>query len=342
MFKILSLDGGGARGSFIVGVLSELEKQTNSHITDYFDLIAGTSSGGVIGILISLGYPMSVIEEIYANKFEIIFRKNSRYFSGIYRLINLVTDPFVDLFMNIKTEELIKAKYASSGVIEVLYDLVKNKYLSDIHHSRLLITATNLKDGSPKLFKTFHLPDRPKIEDAPVGRILASTAAAPTFFEPVKIRNLGTFADGGLWANNPGLAAYAEAVEIITQCHRSVDPPFQRNFINMLSIGTGSAIQNFTPPMNNSGIKWWATKLLPLMFESQSKSTCFYLEKLMLNRFLRLDFEIPNKSWGKLDNYAYSKEMIALGKITMQKNLDKVLRMFGEKKTGPFVPFDPV
>ena len=342
MFKILSLDGGGVRGSFIVGALSEFEKQTNGHITDYFDLIAGTSTGGVIGILIALGYPMSVIEEIYANKFPIIFTKNPRYFSGAYRLITFLTDPFVELFMNIKTEELIKAKYASSGVIEVLYDLVKNKNLSDINLSRLLITATNLKDGAPKLFKSFHLPDRPKFEDVPLSRVLASTAAAPTFFEPVKIKNHGVYSDGGLWANHPGLAAYAEAVEIITKCHRSVDPPYQRNFINMLSLGTGFAVQNYTPPLNNSGIKWWATKLLPLMFESQSQSTCFYLEKLMLNRYVRLNFEIPNRNWAKLDDYSNAKEMIALGKITMQKNLDKILKMFADEKTKKFVPFEPV
>ena len=78
------------------------------------------------------------------------------------------------------------------------------------------------------------------------------------------------------------------------------------------------------------------------MFESQSQSTGFYLDKLMLNRYLRLNFEIPNREWGKLDDYSNTKEMIALGKITMQKNIDQVLKMFAKEKTEPFVPFDPV
>ena len=103
--------------------------------------------------------------------------------------------------------------------------------------------------------------------------VLLATAAAPGYFDPVTLPGHGIFSDGGIWANNPGLVAYAEAIKISSNCNREVDTPFTANDIHMLSVGTGHATDNFSPPYLKAGVRWWSRRLMELMFESQTQSS---------------------------------------------------------------------
>lgn len=340
MFKILSLDGGGARGAFTAGFLLELENKVNAPITEYFDLIAGTSTGSVIAVLAALGYSVEDIHEIYINKLNKVFTPNERYFNSIPgRLFTFLTNPITKMFTGVSLNELYRSKYSYQGTISILKDYTQNKKLIDINKTRLVIPSTNLIQGRPYIFKTPHLPDQGDNYDFYVLDAILASAAAPAYFDPVTLPGYGIFSDGGLWANNPGLVAYAEAIKIGMSCKRDVDPKFKLHDIAILSVGTGHAIENFSPPYLKAGVKWWTRKLLELMFEAQTQSSTFYLEKLLHDKYVRVNFERPHRDWGQMDDYRYASDMSQMGRLLARKKMPYLQDMFLSEKVKPFVPF---
>lgn len=340
MFKILSLDGGGARGAFSSGFLKELENKLGEPITSYFDLIAGTSTGGIIAVLLALGYNMEDIYKIYVSDIQSVFTKNEKYFNSIPgRIFTLLTNPITKKFTGFTMDELYRSKYSFEGTISLLKNFTNEKKLVDIKKTRLVIPSTNLIHGKPYVFKTPHLPDQSDNYDFYALDVILSTAAAPTYFDPVTLPGYGIFSDGGIWANNPGLVAYAEAVRISQTCKRDVDPKFKPHQISILSVGTGHAMENFSPPYLKAGIKWWSTQLLELMLEAQTQSSSFYLEKLLHEKYVRINFEKPHPDWGEIDDFKHAKDMAQMGKLLAQKNMPKLNDMFFNEKVIPFTPF---
>lgn len=345
MFKILSLDGGGARGAFTSGFLLELENKIGSPLTDYFDLIAGTSTGGVIAVLLALGYPMEKIIKIYTEELKQVFTPNEPYFKSILgKTFVLLTNPLTRYFTGVNMNELLKSKYSYEGTISLLKKYTSNIKLSDIDKTRLVIPSTNLIHGSPYIFKTHHLPNnnnnnKIKSYDFYTLDVILSTAAAPSLFDPVTLPGYGIYSDGGIWANNPGLAAYAEAVKISHLCNRDIDPKFTSNDISVLSVGTGHAIDNFSPPYLKAGIKWWSGKLLELMFEAQTQSSSYYLEQILHKKYYRVNFKRPHPNWGQIDDYKYANEMAQMGRLMAQKKYSEIKNMFLNNKKEQFVPF---
>lgn len=341
MFRILSLDGGGARGAFTAGFLLEIERKLDEPITEYFDLVSGTSTGGVIAVLLGIGHEMNSITKIYTNELDKVFTKNERYFNSIFgRAFTLVANPFTKYFTGVTLDELYKSKYSFEGTIALLRNFTNNIKLADIDKIRLAIPSTNLIHGKPYVFKTLHLPEQSDSSYFYALDVILSTAAAPLFFDPITLPGYGIFSDGGVWANNPGLVAYAEAVKIIQSCKRDIDPKYSIDDIRVLSIGTGHAIENFSPPYLKAGIKWWTKRLLELMFEAQTQSSSFYLERLLHDKYIRVNFERPHPSWGQLDDYRYAKDMAQMGKIMAGKKFPMLKEMFFNEKKPKFVRFE--
>ena len=340
MFKVLSLDGGGARGAFMAGLLAELEEKMGDPITDYFDLVAGTSSGSFIAVLLAIGHPMHVIEDIYSTQLSKIFTPNERFFQGILgRSFALMTSPITKYFTGVTLDELFKSKYSYEGTIALLKNLTQELKLKDLNKCRLIVPTTNLIHARPYVFKTSNLPEQSDNHNFYALDVILASSAAPAYFDPVTLPGHGIFSDGGIWANNPSLAAYAEAVRISVYCKRDVDPIFSQSDIAILSLGTGHAIDNFAPPYLKAGIKWWSKKLMELLFEAQTQSTIFYLENLLHEKFLRINFERPHRNWGQLDNYKYAKDMTQLGRLLARKKFSMIKDLFLSEKTKPFVPY---
>lgn len=340
MFKILSLDGGGARGAFEAGILAELEEKLDEPIINYFDLITGTSSGSVIATLLSIGHPMHVIEEIYAKNLAKVFTANEKYFNSLIgRSFTFITNPVTKYFTGVPLDELFTSKYSYEGTISVLKPLTNNIKLNKIDKIRLVVPATNLVNGNAYVFKTCHLPNEFEYSNFYAIDVILASSSAPSYFDPVTLPGHGIFSDGGIWANNPGLVAYAEAVKISTNCKRLIDPIFNTNEIAMLSLGSGHAIDNFSPPTLKPGIKWWSRKLMELMFESQTQSTIYYLENILHDKFLRINFERPHRNWGQLDNYTYARDMTQMGRLTARKKYNQIKDLFLNKKVKQFVPY---
>jgi len=175
--KIISIDGGGIRGLIPARILMRLEEELGSPLNTYFDLAAGTSTGGIIAAAISAGKSMREIVDLYTQEGPYIFKKS--WHRG-----------------------LINPKFPNKQIDDPLNDYFSSMKLADLSID-FLTTAWNITDGRPRFFSKDE--GYILVKDA-----LRATTAAPTYFEPAQIDGK-EYADGGLFANSPSMCAYAEA-----------------------------------------------------------------------------------------------------------------------------------
>ena len=131
--NILALSGGGYKGLFSARILSCLEKEFGCPIAKKFDLIAGTSIGGIIAIALALEIPAKEIEKLFVEKGNIIFKKRHFWSNGY----------------------ILNSKYNNIGLKDTLSDLFKDKTIGYLKH-RIIIPTVNYTEGKPQLFKTPH------------------------------------------------------------------------------------------------------------------------------------------------------------------------------------------
>jgi len=152
-FKILSLDGGGLKGLFTAKFLCDLEADLEIRVTDYFDLITGTSTAAIIAIALGLGLPAADILEFYRERGATIFDAPSL--------------------------GLLKAKYDSMPLRDALTSVFGDKTLAD-SKNRLVIPAFNIQRREVKLFKTKHSPRFLRDLKFKAVDVAMASAAAPT------------------------------------------------------------------------------------------------------------------------------------------------------------------
>ena len=211
-FRILSIDGGGIKGIFPAAILTCLEESRldGQPIGDYFDLIAGTSTGGIIALGLGAGLAARSLLDMYVNEGHRVFppkrrQKGSRLFRRLWR-----------------------NRYDRAPLDELLRQTLGTRTLRE-SRSRLLIPATEAKHGDPAVYKTPHHPGYFLDGDKPMAEVAAATSAAPTYLEPV-VQDGYTLLDGGIWANNPTLMALVEALTCFA---------VEREQISILSLGCG-------------------------------------------------------------------------------------------------------
>lgn len=255
-FKILSIDGGGIRGIIPCKILAQLETELikregpEARLCDYFDLICGTSTGGIIAIGLALGLKASDILDLYVNHGNEIFPWFRR--SNIHKL--------ACFFHNIPYYRRDKLK-------EFLVDTY-NKCTFDkdtrIGHAktRLLVPVYNTEQGKIHVFKTAHHEKLNRDYQIPVVHIALATSAAPAYFEPYSFTYIvkGTsdeqlyknLIDGGIVANNPSRIGLNEATDVLKV-------PLEN--ISLLSLGTG--VDRFTKSQSSSkmGTRFWANPI---------------------------------------------------------------------------------
>ena len=213
MKRILSIDGGGIRGIFPASFLGTIEEAVGTPIADYFDLIVGTSTGGIIALALGLGWPGTKVVELYNELGPAVFAGN--------RLVRFL-------------RHLGWSKYDSAPLRHVLERHFGDKQLG---HSvkRLVIPSLNLETGEVHVFKTPHHPRFQLDYKHRVVDVALATAAAPTYFPTHRLAPGIPLIDGGMWANNPIAVAAVEAFGILDW------PPTD---IRILSLGCTS------PPFN--------------------------------------------------------------------------------------------
>lgn len=227
-FRILSIDGGGVRGLISAIVLRHMEERLRAQtgdpkarIVDCFQLVAGTSAGGLSSIALTAPKPLSPAElvDFYTEASPRLFHR------GLGRWLTTVGG-------------LFGPKYSSAPVREALAEKVGDHTLAEASHD-LLITSFDMNACAPYFFKRWKA--RPPFNlDLPLVDVALSTSAAPTYFGSHGVGEMA-LVDGGVFANNPVIEAIAEALG------RNSDPPapLAPEDLFVVSIGTGDFKTHF-------------------------------------------------------------------------------------------------
>jgi uncharacterized protein len=277
--RILSLDGGGIRGIISCIILKYIEEQLqildhpDAKIGDYFDLIAGTSTGGLIAAILlfpdkdgKARYRVQDALDLYAKKGETIF-----HVSFWEQLIN----PF-GLFDEKISEKNLEIQLKSFFGKLQIKDFIKP----------CLITTYDIEARKAKFFTSHDAHDA--LENFYAKDVCRATAAAPTYFEPAKIKSFYgqefTLVDGGVYANNPSLCAYAEARKIafktVLKDEAKIDYPSVNDMI-LVSIGTGTVKKSYHfKDFANAGKLKWITPLIDILLSSNVETVDYHLEKM--------------------------------------------------------------
>lgn len=230
-FRILSIDGGGICGILPASILAELERRYlgGKSIAEHFDMIAGTSTGGIIALALGIGMTAAEIRDVYIERGGLIFPRGS-WFSRPLRAIR----------------RLVRYGYDAEVLEAELSRIFQARVLGD-SMSRLCIPSFEGRHGEPWIYKTPHHPDYKNDQHEKMVRVGLATAAAPTFFRALK--NDGyLMVDGGLWANNPVMNAVVDALTCFD---------VERRQVHVLSLGCGETQFQVTPRRARGGIFHW-------------------------------------------------------------------------------------
>lgn len=328
--RILSIDGGGIRGIVPGQVLVALEQKLQQRdpakprIADWFDLIAGTSTGGILTCLYlcpdanrrpRFSAPDAV--DLYLQHGDNIF--DVGFFKSIESLGGVADE-----------------KYSAAPLEKVL-----KEYFGDLKLSELLkpclITAYDITRREAKFFDSADItikklgPGR----DFYVRDVARATSAAPTYFEPANIsaldRKVYPLVDGGVFANNPAMCACVEAF--------GLNPKLGVTDLKVLSLGTGTADKPYHySEAKNWGKIGWVGPVLDIMMSGVSETVDYQLKMLFNSagcqqNYLRLQLDLerfPSVD-GAMDN-ASEKNMRALKKAgkTLSQESDAALAAFSQ------------
>jgi len=293
-FKILSIDGGGIKGVFPAMFLMLLEDELKDRpdgktkIYHHFDLITGTSTGGIIAIALALGIPAKEIYNLYMDNAKNIFGNKKSFFFGQIRNSAHERNFLENLVRN-------KFKEANGG-----NDPRLNNCKTDI-----CIPIYDLIQGNPSVLKTKYHPAFERDYHIPAYQAAMATSAAPTYFDPYTSdyidlngtkKEFSNKVDGGVMANNPTLVALLEAIKAFK---------VEMSQLEILSLGTGH--KKFTD--GNSRKKWglyyWMRKdkrqrLIDLFMQSQAQLVANYIS-LLYQGIDKEEKENPNFVYDRID-----------------------------------------
>jgi uncharacterized protein len=238
-FKILSIDGGGIKGIFPATLLAEMEERylEGRSIADHFDLITGTSTGGIIALALSIGMPAREIANLYIERGNNIFPPYAPSWRG---------------WLSRKWDSargMVYHRYDRAALMAMLDETFGERLLGE-SKSRLCIPSCDGRHGDVYIFKTPHHPDYKRDQHERMITVAAATAAAPTFFQPLESGGY-RFVDGGLWANNPIMVGLVDALACFD---------IDRHNVRILSLGCGDEPYTVSDRMMQRGGLWsWRT-----------------------------------------------------------------------------------
>jgi predicted acylesterase/phospholipase RssA len=305
-YKILSIDGGGIRGIIPCAILKFIEDNTNCSIDRLFNLIAGTSTGGIISLGLTMrgqhkrnAYSAADMLNLYMKNGSIIFHRPNN-------------------ILNFIPEQLLNKAYDVSGLETLLQQYFGESMLKDAL-TNVLITTYDIESGRPFYYRTRLAKINDK-DNHPIKIIARSTSSAPTFFQPSVIQGIESedlaFVDGGVYANNPSILAYGEAKELwkekvraesiiptkVTKNFEPVVMPYDDDLpFYLLSIGAGYAKRPISGLQAGKFRKWkWIKPMLTNVFMNAVAESTHYTMQYLLppysdnsKRYHRIDFEIP-------------------------------------------------
>lgn len=208
MKRILSIDGGGIKGTQPAAFLATLEQDLERPIGEYFDLIAGTSTGGILAIGLALGHSAKDLLKLYEDRGPIIFGQQEEPDTKLGRVMRL--------FNRIKStgKHAVSPKHDAATLRHELDKVLQGALIGEAR-TRLVVPAWDADRRCPHIYKTAH-HERIKTDyREPALDAAMATAAAPTFFKRHRTMNDVGLLDGGVWANNPIAVATVECITLL-------------------------------------------------------------------------------------------------------------------------------
>jgi uncharacterized protein len=282
-FQILSLDGGGFKGMFPAAVLACLEADLGISLLDHFDLITGTSTGGIIALGMGLGLPPERISDFYVERGPGIFKRR-RWLAA---------------------QGLWRPKYPATPLQEALEEILGEAKLGD-SKVPLVIPAYDLCTDDTYIFRTPHADRLRRDKRERMVDVALATAAAPTYLPAHRLRGLRLI-DGGVWANNPTVVGITEAVGTFGR---------MLSEIRVFSLGTTRDTKTRNRRLDRGGLLPWARPAIDVVLRGQSlgsTSSAHHLvgpenllrvDPVVPDKELRLDGVTPEQLRGRAESYS--------------------------------------
>jgi len=289
--RILCVDGGGIRGVIPGTILAELEKilqkfsgSTDRKLGDFFDMIAGTSTGGILSCLYLMPGENGTAKYTAAEALDLYLTNGHTIFDRT--LVEKI----------LSGGGIIHEKYSEDPIYGLLSDYFGEETI-DRFIKPSLITAYDITDRKAVFFTSADARgdamNNFKIKDA-----ARATSAAPTYFSPAHIHSMNgqlyTLVDGGMFANNPALCAYAEARKTefskFLNDPEKTDKPTAKDMI-IVSLGTGSVRKRYHyGDFKSAGQIKWLEPVIDILMSANSETVAYQLTQM----YLTLDPEFKN------------------------------------------------
>lgn len=329
-FHVLCLSGGGVRGIHSARILEIMEQHLGGPTARHFDLLCGTSIGGVLALGLALEVPAA-------------------------RLLKLITENRREVFAQPLSRRLscwLRARHAIQPLRDVLVDIFGDATLGDLAHA-VAIPAVDASAGSTVMFKTPHHPSLKIDHQRPIIDVALATAAAPIYFPVFRAPDARLYVDGGLVANHPGLCGLHEAEVFFGQ---------QTSNVHILSIGTASVGRNVRsrggtvwnvlgaiPGLRTMmaaasldlGVLRWGSRLFDLTISAQESFVHNLLTHRCGDRFTMIDSQIDTERSRDVENLnatskAAVETLLAAASKTGQEFIgDPRFGVIAEHEPGP-------
>lgn len=268
MFRVLSIDGGGIRGVIPAVILQHIEEQTGKRIAELFDLIVGTSTGGILAAGLAVrGATAKQPKYTATDMLDLYVKHGSKIFDrSFWQGVTSVGGIFDETYSHKPLEKLLEKYLEKKTLKDVVVPIVATSY--DIH------------ERAPYFFKTRRagLPGRNHL----LTDAARATSAAPTFFEPAVVKSLGQkpktryLIDGGVFVNNPAMCAYVEAVDQMGEDGRKAEE------MVLVSLGTGVATRKIPyKEAKDWGALGWVRPVISVMMDGEADAAHYQAGMLL-------------------------------------------------------------
>jgi len=316
-FRVLSLNGGGIRGVFTAAFLAKLEELSGKRVADHFDLIVGTSTGGLIALAMGLDQAPHSILDFYLTNGSAIFpqaRRVKRLFRG---------------------EQFVYPKYDTAGLRDAVQKRVGTEPTLGHSKKALVVNTFNAAKGAPQCFKTRHHARYLNDWRMPAWEVGMATAAAPVFFRAFESHTGTDYIDGGVWANCPALVGVVEAMSAFGKPASEID---------VLNIGTTREPFSVARDARTGGawqnVSMLNRRVIDLMMEA-SRATAMNMAQLLVGQenMLEMDVLVETGRFQMDDTCKKSlDDLRALGENLAQTHAAQISRRFLASPVAPFVP----
>lgn len=319
-FRVLSLSGGGIRGVFTASFLAKLEELTGKRVADHFDLIVGTSTGGLIALAMGLEQTPASIREFYLTHGSAIFPQAKR----VKRLF--------------RGEQLIYPKYDGVGLRDAVQKRVGTEPILGKSVRPLVVNAFNAAKGAPQCFKTRHHARYRNDWRMPAWEVGMATAAAPIFFRAFQSHTGTDYIDGGVWANCPVLVGVIEAMSAFGKASGDID---------VLTIGTTRSPFSVAHEARTGGAWQNASMINPRVIDllmEANRAAAMNMAHLLVGRdgLMEIDSIVEPGRFEMDDTTDKSlRDLRALGENLAQTKADEINSRFLATTATPFTPVPP-